>query len=238
MIASTTYWRGNGNSTVYARIRNALGQYNVIGTNVWQNSDTDGTTKAYLTEHQDNDTVESRYSSTVAVPTGGPWVLEYFAGNERLGEESTPPDVATTSAPTATDNAVAVWNAATRRLSLDPPTTSDIDTALTLTHGPGSWKTGSGGGSSSPDNITVNHNYPITDNLRYVSPAGAGVDNAVIEAYLTSEYAAGSRNIITTSATMVDGRWANDMKLDPGLAYTIVFYKQGEYGITSVEITT
>lgn len=79
--------------------------------------------------------------------------------------------------------------------------------------------------------IQVNHNSGGTDNLRYVI-AGVGIDNAVIEAYLTTDYNSGNTGAAYRkgrSNTDANGRWEKNMALDAG-SYTFVFYKQGEYG--------
>jgi hypothetical protein len=89
MIASTTYWSGSGNSTVFCCLRNATGQYNIVGTPNWQNTN-DDTTKQFLAEFQDMGATESHYRGSMPVPDGGPWTLEFYAGAEYLGDESTP----------------------------------------------------------------------------------------------------------------------------------------------------
>jgi len=87
--------------------------------------------------------------------------------------------------------------------------------------------------------ILVNHNYGGTDNLRYVAPNGVGIDNATIQIFVRSDYDAGKRGrgyIIAESVTGTDGRWVRDVALDPG-DYTVVFFKQGLYSPTVINIT-
>lgn len=90
-----------------------------------------------------------------------------------------------------------------------------------------------------PGTIPVNHNYGGTDNLRVLDPAGNGVDNVLIYAYLAEDYNAGRRTmnyVVARSITTADGRWERDMYLDAGV-YVLVFFKQGYYGPKAVQIT-
>ena len=83
--------------------------------------------------------------------------------------------------------------------------------------------------------VSVNHDTGGPDALTYVTALGVGIDNAVITAYLKSEYDAGTRSPKGQTTTDVNGQWANDMRLDPE-TYIIEFYKQGEYGPDTVEV--
>ena len=92
---------------------------------------------------------------------------------------------------------------------------------------------GAGDGS-----VPVNHDTGGTDALRYVTAEGAGIDNAVVRAYLKTDYDAGSRApafVRATSITGADGRWTRDMRLDPG-TYVIEFTAQGRYGPDTQEV--
>jgi len=87
--------------------------------------------------------------------------------------------------------------------------------------------------------VAVDHNYGGTDALRYVDGVGSGIDNADIVIYLKSDYDAGNLAagyVKAKTNTDVNGRWANPLNLDPA-TYTIYFYKQGEYGPDTQEIT-
>ena len=87
--------------------------------------------------------------------------------------------------------------------------------------------------------ISVNHDSGGTDNLAYKTSGGAGIDNAMVRAYLTSDYTAGNtaesfvKGRVRTAAT---GRWTNSMRLDAG-AYTFEFSKQGSYGPNTTTYT-
>lgn len=87
--------------------------------------------------------------------------------------------------------------------------------------------------------VLVNHNYGGPDNLRYVAPNGAGVEDGTIQVYLKEDYDAGLRGrgyILAETSTGPDGRWVRDLALDPG-TYTLVFFKQGVYAPTTKDIT-
>ncbi len=114
-----------------------------------------------------------------------------------------------------------------------PPTAAAIDTQLSATHGAGLWLAGGGGGYTA-----VDHNTGGTDNLRYTTAAGVGIDNGSIMAYVATAYAAGDfSNPVGATTTNSDGRWSAPLLLDAGVAYTLIFYKQGGYQITTVEVT-
>jgi hypothetical protein len=87
--------------------------------------------------------------------------------------------------------------------------------------------------------VEVNQDYGGTNTLTYVTSVGQGIDNASIRIYLTSEYEAGNRGIefiIAATTTNVDGHWIQSAMLDPE-TYTIIFYKQNEFGPDRVDIT-
>jgi uncharacterized protein YwbE len=85
----------------------------------------------------------------------------------------------------------------------------------------------------------VDENTGGADNLRYVYQA-QGIDNATIKVYLKTDYDAGNRSdtyVKARSKTKTDGRWQWPVYLDSGFTYSVVFYKQGQYGPTKVEVT-
>ncbi len=65
---------GLGNAAVYARLRNATGQFYNFVTPGWGTLVANA--KTFLTEVADSDLATSLYVSTVTVPTGGPWIVE------------------------------------------------------------------------------------------------------------------------------------------------------------------
>ena len=85
----------------------------------------------------------------------------------------------------------------------------------------------------------VDHNYGGPDALRYVAPNGVGIEGGIIQAFIKEDYDQGKRSrgyIIAESVTGADGRWLRPMALDPG-TYTLVFFKQGDYQPSVVDIT-
>jgi len=103
-------------------------------------------------------------------------------------------------------------------------------------HGDEAW-TGEGG-AAGEGSVTVNHNTGGTDNLRYITSAGAGIEDAYVRAYLKADYDAGNRSAAFVKAvvrTGPDGRWVQDMKLDPA-TYVFEFVKQGAYGPDTKEV--
>ena len=80
--------------------------------------------------------------------------------------------------------------------------------------------------------VTVDHNSGGTDNLAYKTSGGSGIDNAIVQAFLKTDYDAGRRSatyVAGETQTNVYGRWARPMKLDPA-AYVFIFYKQAFSG--------
>lgn len=89
MIAFVRYTSGLGNSALYARIRNATGQFwdfvaltwGAIGTNC----------KEFLTEYADSDPSTSYYSKEIVVPSASIYCIEVAVNSTSLviGYEST-----------------------------------------------------------------------------------------------------------------------------------------------------
>jgi len=87
--------------------------------------------------------------------------------------------------------------------------------------------------------VVVDHDTGGTDALAYKTSGGAGIDNAVVRAYLKTDYDAGntgSAYIKATTTTDVNGRWTAQMNLDPA-TYTLYFFKQNTYGPDTQEVT-
>lgn len=81
------------------------------------------------------------------------------------------------------------------------------------------------------ETTAVNHNYDLTDNLRYMTPGGSPIANAQIRVYLQSDYNAGNlATPIATTTTKADGRWVNTVMVRPGFTYVVQFHKPNEYG--------
>lgn len=88
--------------------------------------------------------------------------------------------------------------------------------------------------------VLVDHNYGGPDALTYETVDGTiKVNDASIDVYLTSDYAAGRTAggyVVAHSFTDVNGHWVVPVMLDPG-AYTVIFYKQGAYGPDRKDVT-
>jgi hypothetical protein len=91
-----------------------------------------------------------------------------------------------------------------------------------------------GGGS-----VEVDHNYGGADTYRYVTQNGVGIDNAIINVYLASDFNAGKRGtdfIKARSLTDINGRWVQPVMLDPE-TYVVYFYKQLAFGPDTAPLT-
>ena len=87
--------------------------------------------------------------------------------------------------------------------------------------------------------VVVDHDTGGADALAYKTAGGVGIDNAVIRAYLKTDYDAGntgSAYIKASVTTDVNGQWSAQMNLDPA-TYTLYFFKQGAYGPDTTEVT-
>ncbi len=87
--------------------------------------------------------------------------------------------------------------------------------------------------------VVVDHDYGGADALAYKTAGGVGIDNAVIRAYLKTDYDAGntgSAYIKASITTDVNGQWSAQMNLDPE-TYTLYYFKQGAYGPDTQEVT-
>jgi hypothetical protein len=94
-------------------------------------------------------------------------------------------------------------------------------------------------GAITSGNILVDHNYGGTDNLTAQTAAGAGIDEVLIQAFLSSDYATGNRSaafVRGSTRTDVNGRWLTPFALDAE-TYTLVYFKQGTYGPNTVNVT-
>jgi hypothetical protein len=87
--------------------------------------------------------------------------------------------------------------------------------------------------------VEVDHDYGGADALQYVDGDDIGIDNAIVRVYLATDYTAGNKSqayVVAQTTTNVEGRWNFPLMLDPA-DYTIMFYKQGEFGPDTVDLT-
>jgi hypothetical protein len=114
------------------------------------------------------------------------------------------------------------------------PTVGEIDTELTSSHGSGAWTSGAAG--SGDVTVTSATLDDAGDTMVFETGAGAGIPDAQVRAYITSEYDAGNySNVVAISTTLADGSWG-PIYLNAGIKYTIVFSKTG-YAIATTTIT-
>lgn len=100
------------------------------------------------------------------------------------------------------------------------------------------------GGSAEPappvfDNVVkINHDYPLTDDLRYMTPGGSPIANAQIRVYKKADYDAGFL-LSPVGITLTDaaGRWSTSILVEPGFEYVIQFFKPNEFGPDIARIT-
>jgi len=88
--------------------------------------------------------------------------------------------------------------------------------------------------------VVVTDTYGGGD-YRYLTSAGIGIENALVYAFLSSDYSAdnvGSAYIKAQTTTTSTGEWNSPLNLDPG-TYTLYYYKANAYGpdITTLEVS-
>ena len=90
MIFYIRYTEGLGASAIYVRLRDGEGQFWDFTNLEWVASET-ADCQLDLVERDDSDGVDSLYSASAALPTGGPWVEEVVlaATNKVLGYDNT-----------------------------------------------------------------------------------------------------------------------------------------------------
>lgn len=99
------------------------------------------------------------------------------------------------------------------------------------------------GGSADPtpptfDNtVKLDHDYGLTDDLRYMTPGGSPIENAQVRVYLKSDYDAGNlASPVGITTTNAYGRWTSSILVTPGYTFVVQFYKPNEYGPDAKEI--
>lgn len=75
MLISIRYNKNAGNAAIYARIRNATGQFWDFTGLAWVSPET-ANCRVFFTERADGDAAESLFLAEVTIPAGGPWVSE------------------------------------------------------------------------------------------------------------------------------------------------------------------
>jgi hypothetical protein len=87
------------------------------------------------------------------------------------------------------------------------------------------------------DTVMVNHDIQEFDYLRYLAPNGDPIDSAEVYLFKKSEYASDKfDNALGRTLTRADGRWQEAIPAQAGDTYTVVLFKQGEFGPDTIDI--
>lgn len=88
------------------------------------------------------------------------------------------------------------------------------------------------------ETTAVNHDYELTDNLRYMTPGGSPISGAQVRVYYQSDYLVHSLDTpVGLTTTDVNGRWTNTILVKPGFTYVVQFTKPNEFGPNTATIT-
>lgn len=92
---------------------------------------------------------------------------------------------------------------------------------------------------SGSGSVTVNQDTGGANNLSYESSPGVFIDNAVVKAFLKTDFDAGNTTdafLKAHTTTKVDGDWTTSLMLDPG-TYIFQYFKQNFFGPDTKEET-
>lgn len=87
--------------------------------------------------------------------------------------------------------------------------------------------------------VLVDHDYSGPDSLSYKKSNGQGIADALIWAFLASDYNNGRRSrdfVLAESQTDINGRWIRPMLLNSE-SYVLLYYKQGAFGPDTYNLT-
>lgn len=100
------------------------------------------------------------------------------------------------------------------------------------------------GGAADPtpptflNTFKLSQDYPLSDDMRYMTPGGSPIANAQIRIYYKSDYDAGNLAVpVGVTTTNTNGRWAAPVLVLPGYDYVVMFFKPSEYGPDVVTVT-
>lgn len=86
--------------------------------------------------------------------------------------------------------------------------------------------------------IRVDHDYPTTDALRYVSPGSSPISQATVLIFTEPDWNQNRRTVpVARTQTNNDGRWAAPTYLPTGMNYVVYFVKESAYGPDTTTIT-
>lgn len=93
------------------------------------------------------------------------------------------------------------------------------------------------GGSAAPtpptfsNTVKLDHNYMLSDDMRYMSPGGSPIADAQIRVYYKSDYDAGKLSApVGITMTGPDGRWLTGLLVISGYSYVVRFEKPNCFG--------
>ena len=87
------------------------------------------------------------------------------------------------------------------------------------------------------DTIMINHDIQSFDNLRYLAPNGEPISGAEVYVFKKSEYSSDVfDNALGRTVTKDDGRWHDAIPVQAGDTYTVLLFKQGEYGPDTIDV--
>jgi hypothetical protein len=201
--------------TVYAVVFSASGQFwNTAGTPAFENETDVNWTSYAIALAEAGTTAVYMGNFPAAITTAG----EYFIQFRQQADV----------APELTDSILGIgeilWTGSTEAIPLSSGDASGINLtfsgALPNVHATGS------GGSSGTGSIAIDQNTGGADNLRYVTTAGVGVENANVLIYLATDWPENPANVQATATTGANGRWLAPAFVNTG-TYVAVFSKIG-----------
>lgn len=79
--------------------------------------------------------------------------------------------------------------------------------------------------------VKLDHDYPLSDDMRYMTPGGSPINNAQIRVYQKSDYDAGLLTApIGITTTNAYGRWIAPVLVKPGYSYVVRMEKPYDFG--------
>lgn len=99
-----------------------------------------------------------------------------------------------------------------------------------------------GSGDTTPptfDNtIKLTDNFPLADDMRYMTPGGSPIADAQIRVYYKADYDAGRlESPVGITMTNAAGRWSTPVFVVPGFDYVVQFFKPNEFGPDVTTVT-
>jgi len=84
--------------------------------------------------------------------------------------------------------------------------------------------------------VTITQDWPLSNDMTYMTPGGSPIENAQVRVYLKSDYDAGVlTSPIGITTTDAGGKWKQPVLVIPGYTYVARFEKPGDFGPDKVE---